>query len=430
MKKLIKLLLIIFCAILFLSISIAGISAYLINTDTAVNVLTIGNNNIEIFEDFPVPNPQPGSSHKKVVQITNTGSVECYVRVLATFSNSDMGDYCSIDWNTNDWVYNSSDGYWYYTGAIAAGEATQPLFTKITIFSSISEENMKDFEVIVYAESLQSRGFANYQVAWEEFQKNKPDQYIYNTVSMKAGALKSRVSCSVSAIKAVKFTDSVAPSGVNLDDLSANGDKSVVGWLDASASTYYISSQRSGYAILAPATSSSLFEGFTEVTTFDFTNFDASQITTTSYMFNSCKALKTVDLSNWNILNIAYMGAMFSGCTSLESVNLSNWNTSNLVYFDEAFDGCSSLKSVSFAGWKTQKLVDITYLFNGCKSLTVLDLSSWDTSKIEDSGAAFRGCTAITTALARTQTDADNLNAIVQKSSTTASPLNWSFKVK
>ena len=430
MNKRTKMIVIIFCVSIFLWLSMAGISAYFISTDTATNILTIGGNSIEITEDFPTPDPEPGSSHRKVVQITNTGTVDCYVRVFATFSNSDMGDYCTVDWNTSDWIYDEEDGYWYYKRAITTGEKTPALFTLVSISSEISEEEMKDFDIIIYAESIQSMGFEGYQNAWDEFQKNKSDNFAYNTVSMKSGLLKSRISCSESAIKSVVFTDSPAPSGVNLDNLSANGYNSVVGWLDSGTGTYFISSQRSGYVILAPSSCYSLFEGLTKVETFDFTNFDASQITNAMYMFNGCTSLKTLDLSNWNIQSIEYMGGMFGGCTTLTTVDMSNWNTSKLLDIDEAFDSCSSLKSVDFTGWETPKLEDITYLFKGCKSLVSLDLSSWDVSSISESNFAFSDCTAVIEAIARTQTDADILNAIVQKCSTTSKPLNWEFSAK
>ena len=302
------------------------------------------------------------------------------------------------------------------------------MFTQIAISDSISDYDMMDFDIIVYAESLQSGGFENYQIAWSEFKKNKPGEYSYEPVYLKKGSIASRISSSVSDITAMIFTDIVAPNTASLDDLSANGDMSVVGWLDGG--TYYVSSQRRGNVIQAPQNSDDLFSGLTAVASFDFTNFDTQNMTSAAWMFSSCKALTYIDLSGWKVQNLVGIHGMFVGCTSLEYVSFSGWNTSKMEYIYETFDGCSSLKSVDFTGWDTSSVEDMEYIFNGCSSLTSLDLSSWDTSSIEYANNAFTGCTAVTVAFARTQIDADILNTFVQKCNTTAKPLNWSFEVK
>lgn len=154
---------------------IMNICAYLTDADVATNKMRIGGNHIQITEDFEPPKEViPGVSFKKNVQIKNLGPSDCYVRVKAVFSDSDMGKYCEVDWNTTDWIYNEMNGYYYYNHSIVKGESSTSLFTTITIKEDTPETAIKDFEIIIYAESYQSEGFDTYIEAWEYYNKNNP----------------------------------------------------------------------------------------------------------------------------------------------------------------------------------------------------------------------------------------------------------------
>ncbi len=163
------------CILLAACLCVSGVAAYMADADKARNQFTIGGVNVELTEEFNPPEKlTPGVVIEKDVKVTNTGPNSCYVRVLAVFSNSDMGQYCTVDWNTTDWVYNENDSYWYYTKAIIDGEVTTSLFTTITLSEEIPEAAIKDFDMIVYTESYQADGFADYQSAWANYQANKP----------------------------------------------------------------------------------------------------------------------------------------------------------------------------------------------------------------------------------------------------------------
>ena len=155
---------------------IGGIAAYLTDHATMQNTFTVGYNEVEIVEDFtPPPELKPGVSFQKEVAVSNTGPVDCFVRVLSLFSNSDMEAICDVNYNTTDWVYNETDQYWYYKHSLKAGETTKPLFDTVKIHDDVSEAEIKAFDIIVYTESYQDSGeFSNYQDAWDHFQINKP----------------------------------------------------------------------------------------------------------------------------------------------------------------------------------------------------------------------------------------------------------------
>lgn len=154
-----------------------GINAYLTDGDKADNELVVGSNYIEIVEEFEPPSELvPGMEIKKNVKVENTGLSDCYVRIKAVFDNNHMEQYCEIDWNDNNWIYSSTDGYWYYPNAIANDESTPSLMTTVKIKDDAPEYAMKDFDIIIYAESIESRqaeGFDDYEQAWANYQKNK-----------------------------------------------------------------------------------------------------------------------------------------------------------------------------------------------------------------------------------------------------------------
>lgn len=163
-----------FCAVSVISVS--GIFSYFTDNDRKNNEITLGGNNIKIVEDFEPPKEmKPGESFKKVVQINNLGPSDCYTRVKVLFTDSDIGQYCTLDLPDDDtnWIKNESDGYWYYKSILKNKETTLPLFNKVSISSEASSDQMKDVDIIVYAESVQSDGFINYEDAWNKYQANK-----------------------------------------------------------------------------------------------------------------------------------------------------------------------------------------------------------------------------------------------------------------
>jgi len=111
----------------------------------------------------------------KTVRVKNTGNGDCYVRIKAVFSHSLTGDKCTVDWNTTAFTYNSSDGYWYYNRILSTGETTPALMTTITIGRDIPTgiEDLPEIKLIVYAESIQSKLFADADEAWAFFNAEK-----------------------------------------------------------------------------------------------------------------------------------------------------------------------------------------------------------------------------------------------------------------
>ena len=164
------------CALIVVLAAVSGqINAYLTDREQAVNQLVIGGNRIEVVEEFDPPDALvPGSTVTKTVRVRNSGHSECYVRIKAVFSDSDTGQFCSLDWNTANYVYRQEDGFYYYTGKVSPDGLTEYLFTTVSVSPEAPPEKLGRLSILVYAESCQSAGFAGYEEAWEYYRRNQP----------------------------------------------------------------------------------------------------------------------------------------------------------------------------------------------------------------------------------------------------------------
>lgn len=211
-------------AILIASLGIGVVFAYFTHARKLVNKFTVGNNTITITEEFTPPKElkQGINTYSKKVQIKNTGTTNAFVRVYAAFSDSEVADTSFIAaskpknvtvasdatfdtvtttmedagykssadfWKengpSNDWIYISEDtdenlgGYFYYTKSIAPGKSTTDLINTVATWFKTGLD-VKDYEIIVYAESVQTADRngvtfddADYQTAWAEYLARK-----------------------------------------------------------------------------------------------------------------------------------------------------------------------------------------------------------------------------------------------------------------
>ena len=146
-----------------LCLMMVGVTAgFLVSTDSALNRLSSGHNTAGIVESYAPPSSfAKGDEITKEVKVKNEGSVPCYVRVFAEISSPEAREAVDVDYSTSDWS-KMSDGYYYYSRVLNAGEESSPLFTTLT-----AKENVSDFEMICYSESVQAYGFAGAKEAFE-----------------------------------------------------------------------------------------------------------------------------------------------------------------------------------------------------------------------------------------------------------------------
>jgi len=181
-------------AALFL-LGAGGTLSYLTHSRAKMNSITVGTNRSGITEEYEPPGELKAGENvfKKSVCVENTGSVPCFVRVFADFSDSRIAKvsklspdgenfYPASEYQSHlpaGWVYVPEEegllgGFYYYTGELKAGEKTVPLFKKVaTVFET--QEEVTGFEILVYSESVQAldrlgmRPSGGFREIWTEF---------------------------------------------------------------------------------------------------------------------------------------------------------------------------------------------------------------------------------------------------------------------
>lgn len=127
----------------------------------------------DIFDTEAAQNVNPGDEYSKVVSVTNKGTKDAYIRVKLT-PEWQGGLPNVIDVETpeqemavlmakypllnNGWVYNASDGWYYYTSVVEAGDSTPNIIEKVKFEGKYMENDYqgKKFTLTVEAGAIQA----------------------------------------------------------------------------------------------------------------------------------------------------------------------------------------------------------------------------------------------------------------------------------
>lgn len=148
-------------------VTVGGTLAWLTDQDQAVNNVTVGNVQIEVeepnWDEEDATDIWPGKVTAKDPIVTNTGKNPSYVRIKVVYDSA-YANYLTFDYDTDsDGAWFEKDGYYYYKSVLGVDSQTSPLFNQFT-FSSTYEEPQNGvnpaFAINVYAEAVQSQGFA------------------------------------------------------------------------------------------------------------------------------------------------------------------------------------------------------------------------------------------------------------------------------
>ena len=91
--------------------------------------------------------------------------------MFVEFSDSVVANVSTINFDTTKWTEKQADGYYYYKTSVDPNVETHPLFTKVTIDANADADVIQSFDILVYAESVQSENYASYS---EAFNSLKP----------------------------------------------------------------------------------------------------------------------------------------------------------------------------------------------------------------------------------------------------------------
>lgn len=209
-------------AVILIVATVAGASyAYLTDTKTADNTFTMGNVRITLDEtdvknpdgdrvtsnEYGIGDVYPGAVMKKDPIVHNVGKNPAYIRATVVIENGMnwLGLYNENVWTAplepafNALINNSlgegwelADYYWdmsgpnhptsdfvailKYTGTLAAGEDTTPMFSEIKIADKITENDVTtriaqngEFSINVTADAIQANGFDTWEDAFAAF---------------------------------------------------------------------------------------------------------------------------------------------------------------------------------------------------------------------------------------------------------------------
>ena len=146
---------------------VGGTVAYLISrTDPLENTFVPARVTCEVEESF-------SNGVKSDVKVRNTGDVNAYIRatVVATFVSDDNkvysnppveGVHYSVSWSNDKWK-KGTDGFWYYTNAVAPNSATTNLIEEAC---EISAPDGYRLSIQIIATAIQSEPDAAVQNAW------------------------------------------------------------------------------------------------------------------------------------------------------------------------------------------------------------------------------------------------------------------------
>ena len=181
-----------------------GTLAYFVSEARATNTITTGTVTIELNEysvyspeadgqqtaardtgtSVPYEDPgvlMPGEAVDKIPIITNIGTADCWVRMRVELAleqetaqrqvegQSGLAEMITINYDADNWV--QEDGWYYYTEALAPGEAAAPLFDKVELSKEMGNNFQgAAFDIDIEAEAVQSKNNplagSNYAALW------------------------------------------------------------------------------------------------------------------------------------------------------------------------------------------------------------------------------------------------------------------------
>ena len=137
------------------------------------------------------------------------------------------------------------------------------------------------------------------------------------------------------------------------------------------------------------------FQGCSSLQSLDVSNWDTSKVTNMYYAFHTCSSLQSLDVSKWDTSSVTTMQGLFFDCSSLRTLDVSNWDTSQVINMESIFLGCKSLQSLDVSNWDTSKVTTMSHIFYNCRTLQSLDLSNWDTSSLTNMYNTFADCLSL-----------------------------------
>ncbi len=151
--------------------------------------------------------------------------------------------------------------------------------------------------------------------------------------------------------------------------------------------------------ISAPVDSANLFYNLSEITSFDFSNFDTSVVKNMNSMFRFCNKLTSLDISKFNTAKVTNMSYMFN-CSLLSSITFGNgFSFNEVIDLSYMFDSCS-LTSINLSPYLNSstnyKFFTMESMFSNCGVLETINLGTFNAPVLDSTNSMFYGCSSLT----------------------------------
>lgn len=130
--------------------------------------------------------------------------------------------------------------------------------------------------------------------------------------------------------------------------------------------------------------------------TYDYSNWDVSNVENMSHAFANAFKLKTLDLSGWDTSNVTDMSYMFDMTDSINKsylatiYGLADFDVSNVTNMDYMFHECRSL-SADLSSWNPISLLTIKHCYENTRNLDIRPLENW-TDIIVNNNVNYENC--------------------------------------
>lgn len=147
-----------------------------------------------------------------------------------------------------------------------------------------------------------------------------------------------------SRIGSITFLDSKANAPSSAEDVSEQGDGSVLLWMELGASSLYDMYIAADSVIQLPMDCSELFADYSNAMSIRFNGkVDSSKVMDMHSMFANCFEVREIDMTGFDTSAVLNMDNLFSCCYELHSVLIDAFNTAAYPRHEEILDKCNNL---------------------------------------------------------------------------------------
>ena len=136
------------------------------------------------------------------------------------------------------------------------------------------------------------------------------------------------------------------------------------------------------------AVMNSAFSWDENLTGLDLTLIGDAKLADVGGLCSFCHSLQTVT-TGWTMRNVTTAWSMFYDCFNLTQIDAQNWRFGKVNGIANIMRGCRKLETLDVSQWDVSNATTSAYAFYQCYGLKTLDLSGWNTANVTDMSHMF-----------------------------------------